>query len=212
MWKEREDLEKTIKIKDKEEVELSAKNICWLKIVNQKKGARKYSPKKQGLFPPSPKKCLPPAMVCSPKSSSNSVHPRPSAGYATALVTSLPLSPVMPNKVHSIPGSSSATMAVAAESLTSTVPESSSVYSDTASMDSSSEEMPSQSHNNNAEMTVQEAKLLLEKYKGDHNKFDGDDITDEELLGVNEAVAYLECSDGEKVSVQLLLIMVRMKL
>ena len=90
-------------------------------------------------------------------------------------------------------------MAVAAESMTSTVPESSSVSSDTASMDSPSGETPSQSHNNNAEMTVQEAKLLLEKYKGDHNKFDDDDITDEELLGVNETVAFLECSDGEKV-------------
>ena len=99
MQKEREDLEKTIKIKE-EEVELATKNMCWLKIANQKMGAKKYSPKKQGLFLPSPKKCLPLAMVSSPKSSSCSVHPIPAAGYATALVTSLPLSPVMPSNVH----------------------------------------------------------------------------------------------------------------
>ena len=58
LQKDKCDLEQKIQLKQKEEVELSAKNLRWLKIVNQKMGADKYSPKKKGIYPPSPKKCV----------------------------------------------------------------------------------------------------------------------------------------------------------
>ena len=49
------EIEQKFQLKQKEEVELSAKNLHQLKIVNQKLGADKYSPKKKGIYPPSPK-------------------------------------------------------------------------------------------------------------------------------------------------------------
>ena len=54
LQKEKSDIEQKIQLKQKEEAELSAKNIHWLKIINQQMGAKKYSPKKK-VYPPSPK-------------------------------------------------------------------------------------------------------------------------------------------------------------
>ena len=55
LQKEKQEIDQKLQAKLKEELELSAKNLCMLKIVNKKMGADKYSPKKHGVGPLTPK-------------------------------------------------------------------------------------------------------------------------------------------------------------
>ena len=48
-------------------------------------------------------------------------------------------------------------------------------------------------------ISLAEAKSILDKYKDNHPKFDVlDDVTDDELLSVNDAVEWLEGSAANK--------------
>ena len=62
LQREKNCIEEKISLKMKQENEFSAKNLRWLKIINQKvgpEGSEKYSPKKLGAFPSTPQKEVP---------------------------------------------------------------------------------------------------------------------------------------------------------
>ena len=56
LQKEKQEIDQKLQAKLKEELELSAKNLHMLRIVNKKIDTDKYSPKKHGVGPPTPKK------------------------------------------------------------------------------------------------------------------------------------------------------------
>ena len=156
LQKDKCDLEQKIQLKQKEEVELSAKNLRWLKIVNQKMGADKYSPKKKGIYPPSPKKCV-----------------------QIVMSSSLPAAVGVDGNV-SDSGTSLASSPIPSTSCTHVR----TIGAEIPKVDSASNEM-----------TVNEAKELLDKYKGNPIKFNDDEIADDELMTLTEAETFLKRGD-----------------
>ena len=156
LQKEKQEMDQKLQAKIKEELELSAKNLRMLKIVNQKMGADKYSPKKHGVGPPTPKK---PSTISSTVSSSDAA----SCGmqlFSSEVASTGPCSPVLSGGPSS---STSGTMKV-----------------------------PVDSPSKGKEITLADAKSILDKYKDSPLKFDVlDDVTDDELLSVDDAVEWL---------------------
>ena len=167
---EKEQIEQNIRLKQKQEAELSVKNLRWLRIVNQKMGAEKYSPKKRGIHPPTPKKCTPLSMGSSTQSS-------------TLILGSAPPLPPTVTQLISEPGvlasaSAQDTMAPASASASSVISDSSECA-------------------NNGERTIEEAKTVLDNYKVDKNGCEiRDSVTDDELLSLEGALHCIESVDG----------------
>ena len=163
LQKEKQEIDQKLQAKLKEELELSAKNLRMLKIVNQKVGADKYSPKKHGVGPPTSKK---PSTISSTVSSS-AVASCSMQLFSSVVASTGPCSPVLSG------GSSSST--------------------------SGTMKVPVDSLNKGKEITLAEAKSILDKCKDNRPKFDVlDDGTDDELLSVNDAVEWLEGGTANK--------------
>ena len=158
LQREKNCIEEKISLKMKQENEFSAKNLRWLKIINQKvgpEGSEKYSPKKLGAFPSTPKK----------KFLSLSVPSSPSPTISS-----------IPNTVEPVLSEFKS----ACSSMKTMCPGLSVLANSAESASTSTSTSPVE-----GEMTVDDARLILGKYKT-NKQFDEfemvDDVTDDELL------------------------------
>ena len=178
LQREKDCIEQKIALKMKQDAELSAKNLRWMRIIKQKMGSEgpeKYSPKKRGIFPPTPKKKASP-VSSSPSQSSSSVQNVSGSKYPSASCS--------PKKISGTCNSKATTSSVVS-----------------TSTNSSGSELVSATNTkgpNSNEITLGEAKSILNKYKTDKNDdFEMEDgVTDDDLLTVNEALELIGKPDA----------------
>ena len=179
LQREKDCIEQKIALKMKQDAELSAKNLRWMRIIKQKMGSEgpeKYSPKKRGICPPTPNKKSSP-VSSSPSQSSSSVQDVSRSKYPSASCS--------PKK-----RSGTCNSRGTANSVVSTSP------------NSSGSELVSASNTkgpNSNEITLAEAKSILNKYKTDKKDDDfemEDGVTDDDLLTVNDTLELIGKTDA----------------